>query len=197
MLKITGGSCRGRNLRLIAGDWIRPTMGRVREALFSMLAPRLAGAGVLDLYAGCGLLGLEALSRGCGRAVFVDADPRSIDLVRKNLQLCGMAERAAVVRGVLPGRGVWPAVRGFAPFDLVFLDPPYRQGLLLPTVQGLHAAGMVATDGVVVAEHEAEWALDAALEGDPTWAPLQSRRYGDTRITLLRYHEHQESGPGS
>ncbi len=171
-------------------------MGRVREALFSMLAPELAGARLLDLYAGCGLLGLEALSRGAELAIFVDAHAKSVRLIRENLQVCRLAAKGEVVQGSLPSGSVFQAVKGsrlfreagFQPFDLVLLDPPYRQGLVIPTLEALIEAGMVRPGGVVVAEHEAEWSVETVLVLGETWMPLQNRRYGDTRITLLRYN---------
>ncbi len=193
MTKITGGTNRNRKLKNIPGDWIRPTMGRVREALFSMLGSTVDGARVLDLFAGCGVLGLEALSRGAGEVVFVDENVKSVRLIRENLALCRLEERGRVVRGRLPGQTVLRAVAHHVQegegFDLLFLDPPYKKDLVVPTIEAVREYGLVRNGGVVVAEHEAGLTIESVLTLGETWLPLQNRRYGDTRITLLRYNE--------
>jgi 16S rRNA (guanine966-N2)-methyltransferase len=145
---------------------------------------------VLDLYAGTGALGLEALSRGADRAVFVDNGVAAIELVKKNVELCGFSERSAIIRRDLT-RG--PSfLRELAPvggFDLIFLDPPYRQGLVALFLRSLSELPLLALDGLVVAEEGAEVEL---AEVYPGVSLHDRRRYGDTSIWF--YQHDQEDG---
>lgn len=193
-MRIISGKCRGRLLRtpglgnVNAG--IRPTADRVKEALFSILGGRIRGARVLDLYAGTGALGLEALSRGADSAIFVDQGEGAIALIKKNVELCGLSERSVIIRRDL-ARGLsflqeFSAVGGF---DLIFLDPPYRQGLVDSFLLTLSELGLLALDGVVVGEEGAEVEL---AETYPGLQLADHRRYGDTAIWFYRHT--QEDG---
>ncbi len=171
--------------------WIRPTMGRVRESLFSMLAHQLPGATVLDLFAGCGLLGLEALSRGARQAFFVDLEWKAVQSIEKNVTLCGVPGHNTVLQGNLLHHRTWERIQQRAaprlvatppvengPFDLVFLDPPYRQGLVGGTLRILAQTSLLAPGALIVVEQEAE----AEPEPVADWHGVQNRRYGDTRL---------------
>jgi len=169
-VRITGGEFRGRVLARPRDARTRPTAGRVREAWMSIVAPLLPGARVLDLYAASGALGLEALSRGAAAATFVDVSPAAIAALRENVARLGVGDRATVRRGdALRVAAALPP----GAFDLAFADPPYGHG---------HAARLVARFRAVpfarllVVEHRA----DEAVPGDET------RRYGDTALTLCR-----------
>ena len=122
-MRVISGSAGGIPLFTVPGRGTRPTLDRVRESLFAILAPRLARARVLDLYAGTGALGIEALSRGAATCVFVESEERALRVLRRNLERTGLGERAIVRRGRLPG--ALRQVAGEAPFDLVLCDPPY------------------------------------------------------------------------
>lgn len=129
-MRIIAGAARGKRLKGFPGQNVRPTADRVREALFSMLASRIGpfdGLKVVDLFAGTGALGIEALSRGASHACFVDQDRRSIQLVHHNLDLCQLQSAATVVTS--PAESSMGRLSAFAPFDIAFLDPPYGQGL--------------------------------------------------------------------
>src|SRR5881296_2139751 len=126
MVRIIAGAFKGRRLKTPSGDAVRPTGDRVREAWFSILQRPLDGARVLDLFAGSGALGLEALSRGAARAVFVDRDRRAVEVLRANLEALGVASEEAEVRPVSAQRAVRDALSRSEAYDLVFLDPPYR-----------------------------------------------------------------------
>lgn len=171
-------------LRLVApkGTRTRPTSDRVKESMFATLgAGRLAGANVLDGYAGSGALGIEALSRGAGRATFVDRDPRAVDAIRRNLASTRLGDRATVHRrgfgGYLTGRV--PDV----PFDLVVLDPPYDlAGPELARVLALLASpGWLTADAGVVVERSAAVGPPSLPEG---WRVAWERVYGDTLVVL-------------
>jgi len=181
---------RGRRLFVPKGRDIRPTSDRVREALFSLIGQDLRGVAVLDLFAGTGALGIEALSRGADRALFVDQTPRALAVARRNLDQCGLTELAVVVRhdlrvGLPPRR----TASGRA-FDLVFLDPPYGRKLADPLLEPLGRSGFLAPNALVVVETGGGESIPD--RGGPL-RHLESRTYGDTRIHLLRV----ESGRGS
>ncbi|MGI8673189.1 MAG: 16S rRNA (guanine(966)-N(2))-methyltransferase RsmD [Luteitalea sp.] len=146
-MRIVAGAWGGRGLQGPTWNGLRPTSDRLRETLFNVLAARLPGARLLDLCAGTGAVGLEALSRGAAHVTFVDDDPRAVALIRANLLKCGVPEGYTIERrdaraASAPAAGV---------FDIVFLDPPYAQRSLDPWLET--AARSFATCGVVVLEH--------------------------------------------
>ncbi len=150
-MRIIAGSLKGRRLSSPSWEGLRPTSDKLRETLFNILAPRISGAQVLDGYAGTGALGIEALSRGAARVVFVERDRRAEALIEENLARCGIAEGYAIIRG--SAVRVFDTLRGQAashPFDIVLLDPPYDE----PPDRVIAAAGdVLAQDGIVVLEH--------------------------------------------
>ena len=181
-MRVIAGRFGGRRLQAPPGSATRPTSDRVREALFSILEAGgpVAGATVLDLYAGSGALGIEALSRGAGRAVFVERDPRAAGVLRANLAALGVAEAEADLRR----RDVLAALRDAREpgetYDLVLCDPPYRlaAGLGGPLSEAL---GPVLAPGArVVTESDRRAPLDLPLPR------IDERRYGDT---LIRIHQ--------
>jgi 16S rRNA (guanine966-N2)-methyltransferase len=182
-MRVIGGHDRGRPLRAPRGLRTRPTADRVRVSLFDMLGPAVAGARVLDLFAGTGAVGIEALSRGAARVVFVEHDQAALRALRANLAVLGASRAAARVMAgdvlrVLPDLG---AQEG--PFDLVFIDPPYATTLAARALDAL-AAARVCRDGTeVVVQHSTRTVL-------PPVAGLAThrrpRRFGDTALTFLR-----------
>ena len=146
-MRIIAGELKGR--RLESPDWpgLRPTSDRLRETLFNVIAARMAGARVVDAYAGTGAVGIEALSRGAAHVTFVERDARAIKLIERNLGRCGVRERYAIIRAGFADA----AKRLTTPFDVVFLDPPYGQAELDAAVSDV--AGLVAAGGVAVVEH--------------------------------------------
>jgi 16S rRNA (guanine966-N2)-methyltransferase len=170
-VRIVAGEFRGRRLAAPRGARTRPTADRVREALFSMLGD-VSGARVLDLYAGSGALGIEALSRGAGSAVFVDRDPRAVAAIERNLESLGLEQevlRQDAVRFLARARGT---------FDLVFCDPPYDSAsrLAAPLAQGLPA--LTSEHARIVTESDKRNPLELPF-------PLITERtYGDTRIAI-------------
>ncbi|NJD62687.1 MAG: 16S rRNA (guanine(966)-N(2))-methyltransferase RsmD [Deltaproteobacteria bacterium] len=179
-MRIVAGKWRGRPLRAPKGLAVRPTSDRVREAIFDILGERVSGTSVLDLFAGSGALGLEALSRGASRAGFVEPDPAAFAVLRKNVETLGAGEAEA---WQLDYRQALRRLRARPQrFDLVFLDPPYRKGLASESAAAPAGAGTVRDGGTVVVE-EAVRAPEASFpEG---WALFIDRRYGDTRVMLF------------
>jgi 16S rRNA (guanine966-N2)-methyltransferase len=180
-MRIVAGEFRGRRLRPVPEKGIRPTADRIREAVFNILGDRVRGAVVLDLFAGTGALGLEALSRGAAEAVFVDRMDAALRTISRNLDDLGLANRSRVIRWDL-SRNLGP-LRGRRPaFDLVFLDPPYGRGLLAPTISRLVAADCLTPGARLVAEHSTEESPPAAPGGP---VATDRRRYGKTLVSFL------------
>jgi 16S rRNA (guanine(966)-N(2))-methyltransferase RsmD len=183
-MRITGGTGRGRRLQVPAGSRVRPTSDKVKQALFNILGERVVDAAFLDLFAGAGGIGLEALSRGAAQVTFVESSPDSLAAIRKNLELPGFAGRARIV----PAK-----VKSFlkkAPehYDVVFLDPPYAEEPR-PLLELLAASGMVRPQGLVIAEH---FRKQPSPENAGALRLFREARYGDT---VLAFYELQESGP--
>jgi 16S rRNA (guanine966-N2)-methyltransferase len=171
-VRVVAGSARGRRLTTPAGEGTRPTADRVREATFNALGSLgvVEGARVLDLFAGSGAMGIEALSRGAAWATFVDRDPRALAAVRANLDATGLGDRAEVVRAEA---GRW--LGGAGRFDLAVLDPPYAtdDATWVALLEGLDA-------GVAVLESDREVSLPER------WGILRSRSYGGSVVLLAR-----------
>ncbi len=178
-MRIVGGTLGGRRITAPPGDGTRPTSDRVREALFSMLGP-LDGSRVLDLYAGSGALGLEALSRGAATAVLVDDDRRALRALRANVEALGLPAGAAVVRAGDASRVAREALARAEAYDLLFLDPPYRLAAGLAASLGDVLTGLLAPGARVVAESDRRSPMELALPVD------KERRYGDTLIRIHR-----------
>jgi 16S rRNA (guanine(966)-N(2))-methyltransferase RsmD len=177
-MRIIAGAFRGRRLHGPKGDKVRPTIDRVREAIFSMLAPEIPDSRVLDLFAGTGAMGLEALSRGAALSVFVDQSADSVRLIRENIELCGAESKSRVIR-----EPALSAIRRLASqnelFDIIFLDPPYGKGFIQETLEILEKVAQ--TDAIVVAEHHVKDESPATLG---PWIRDRERRYGDTLISI-------------
>ncbi|SDM06705.1 16S rRNA (guanine966-N2)-methyltransferase [Modicisalibacter muralis] len=175
-LRIIGGEFRRRQLAVPDSPGLRPTPDRVRETLFNWLAFELAGCRVLDLFAGTGALGFEALSRGAAHAHFVEANPAVARAIDTNLATLGATGQVTVrdASGFLSGAA--------APFDIVFLDPPFRQGLAAPACELLENRGWLADEARVYVETEAE-----LVPKVPTnWSLYREVRAGDSHGRLYR-----------
>ncbi|MDI6852344.1 MAG: 16S rRNA (guanine(966)-N(2))-methyltransferase RsmD [Deltaproteobacteria bacterium] len=179
IMRIIAGSLKGRRLATVKGR-MRPTSDKVREAIFNILGPAVLEARVLDLFAGTGALGLEALSRGARAAVFVEDHPTSLAVLRQNVETLGLAAQVEILP--LPVKaGLKKLAARQAVFELAFLDPPYGSGLAAATLEDLARAGILSPSAWVVAEHSRREALPEAVE---TLKLREMRRYGDTRVAL-------------
>lgn len=180
-MRVTGGEARGRRLRGPGGLPIRPTSDRVRKALFDVLGARVAGSSFLDVCAGSGAVGIEALSRGARHAVFLERDRRAARLIRRNLGLARWSGSHELMEGdvarslaVLSGRG--------ARFLIVFLDPPYDAPRTTEMIAA--AAALLEPDGVLVVEHRSG-AVFAPAAGPSIVRQGRTYRHGDTSLTLF------------
>lgn len=179
-MRVIAGEARGRRLETREGMEVRPTPERVKEALFNILQFQIEGRRVLDLFAGSGQLGLEALSRGAAHAVFVDASRDSLEVVKRNIRALGMEAKSSVFQMDFSAF----LLRRQEPFDIVFLDPPYRSGCLekaLPLVAAVTAPG-----GTIIAEHPTDEELPEEA-GD--FCRGRSYRYGKIYLTVYRHKE--------
>ncbi|MDD5706612.1 MAG: 16S rRNA (guanine(966)-N(2))-methyltransferase RsmD [Kiritimatiellae bacterium] len=181
-MRITGGEWCGRRIEAPRGERVRPTQDRVREALFSMLMSELPGARFLDLYAGTGVVGLEALSRGAAEAVWVESNRTVCRLAQANIDRLAGATHRVICADV--NRWLRSGGRG-QHFDIIYADPPYdaaRQQGLAGLAALLRATEAVAATGIFIAELPADSA-DGVWEG---WRPLRDRVYGQTRLLLCQ-----------
>lgn len=179
MIKIIAGEFRGRKLYTPPDLNTRPTGNRIREALFNILAFRLKDAYVLDLFAGSGALGLEALSRGAASAVFVEDDRKVCEIIAKNIGLCRVDARAGVYCGKVQNYRHYGEK-----FSLVFMDPPYQRQLVAQTLDVLAQYGWLSGGCEIVAEHEAGYlpVYDGAV-----YELMETRTYGKAALSFFVY----------
>jgi 16S rRNA (guanine966-N2)-methyltransferase len=182
-MRIVGGRLRGRNLVAPKTQAIRPTSDRLRESVFNILAHAygdpVAGARVLDLFAGTGALGIEAISRDAAFALFVDDGTEARALIRHNVDALGLGMVTRVFRRDATKLG---AAHPVEPFGLVFLDPPYRKSLATPALASLREGGWLTPDALVVVEE----AADAGFAAPQDFTELERRTYDDTVVVFLR-----------
>ncbi|APE42158.1 16S rRNA (guanine(966)-N(2))-methyltransferase RsmD [Sulfitobacter alexandrii] len=182
-MRIIAGKFRGTALAALgkgdAAAHLRPTSDRVRESLFSMLTHRnvVHGARVLDLFAGTGALGLEALSRGAREVCFVENGRVAQRLISENIRKLRVEREVTLLRNDATRLGAWP----HAAFDLVFLDPPYGKGMGQSALSAAGAHGWLTPGATVV------WEESTPMQPPEGFTPLDSRRFGDTHVTLLQF----------
>ena len=180
-MRIISGQARGKQLANVQGMEIRPTSDRVREALFSSLASKLGsfeGMNVLDLFAGTGALGLEALSRGAAHACFVDSGKQAQKLIRTNTERCALQQRCQLMP--LPVEQALERIQG--PFDLIFLDPPYRKGLVDTTITRISQLELLESDGLICAEEDKAITVPERLGN---YHRVGLKTYGSTALHLF------------
>jgi len=189
-MRIVGGKHRGRRIEAPPGQDVRPTSDRVREALFNILihghlsadgTSPLPGARVLDAFAGSGALGLEALSRGAARALFIESDSKACAAIRANAKALGETDNATVI----PGDAIKPPPCPGAPCGIVFLDPPYGRDLTAPALAALAARRWIADGAICVAE----LAIDDGISLPPSFTLLDDRNYGKARLLILKHSQ--------
>jgi 16S rRNA (guanine(966)-N(2))-methyltransferase RsmD len=188
-MRVIAGRLRGRRVDAPKGRDTRPTYDRVRESVFAIIGARVDGAAVLDLFAGSGVLGIESVSRGARAAVLVDTDPGAVRVIRRNVERLGVDEACDVRRGDAAELLERRALGG--PFDLVFVDPPYRSRLHGVILRLLGEAGRLPAGALVLVEHESRDELPESA-GDLTL--VRRERYGSTAVS---FYEAVASDPGA
>jgi 16S rRNA (guanine966-N2)-methyltransferase len=179
-MRVIAGSHRGRRLCGPQGTTLRPTSDKVREALFSILGTQVSGGRFLDLYAGTGAVGIEALSRGAATVTFVESDPKAVQLLRKNIQACQLLDRAQVREGqtnVFLQRKDWWA----GPYDVLFADPPYAALDELEILIHAWRPGLLSEHATVIIEQDSRTTLPVSIDHA---ALVRRYVYGDTALYL-------------
>lgn len=180
-MRIISGTSKGRKLVTPRSQSLRPTSDRVKESIFNILQDDIVGKVVLDLFAGTGNLGIEALSRGAKKTIFVEKGRQALRLIQRNLTQFGLEERSEILPkdairaiGILKQRG--------ESFDLILMDPPYQKGLIQKTLMKLNSYPIYHKDSILVIEHDRREPLSTVMDG---WNLIRQRRIGDTVISFL------------
>ena len=185
-MRVISGTAKGRRLASFRGNNIRPTADRVKESLFNIIASNfgpLENKKVLDLFSGTGNLGIEALSRGAAEITFVDENPRSINILKKNIDICGFTDRSEVLLTKVEN-GIRLLSKKGRRFNLVFLDPPYEKGFIEKTLKEVVNERILEEGAVVVAEHSTREKPSTEYQG---LALTDRRKYGDTEISFYSF----------
>ena len=180
-MRIISGASKGRRLKALSGRSLRPTSDRVKGSIFNILGDEVKGKAVLDLFAGTGSLGIEALSRGAAKVVFVEKSRQALSIIGRNLQETGMKARSEVLPkdvtraiGALAQRNEW--------FDLILMDPPYREGWIEKAMQIFQRTPIHHEGSLLVIEHDRREPLPKGVQG---WQVIKQRQLGDTIVSFL------------
>lgn len=180
-MRIIAGDFKGRKLIPPKNDRIRPTADRVKEAIFSMISFRVFDSLVLDLFAGTGNLGLEALSRGAQHVTFVEKSVDSIKILNQNIKLLGQVEKTEVIRG--DAINVLSKLNGAqTAYDIVFIDPPYREKLYQKILSTIVKYDIIKDEGLVIVEHPIDTDINQVC---PPLIPINEKRYGKTAVSIF------------
>ncbi len=181
-MRIIGGKHRGKKLNAPQSRHIRPTTDRMRESLFNMLehgtGSGIRGANILDLFAGSGALGLEAISRDAHHVTFIDKDPRSIKLVKQNIDLLNCADNTSCL--TMDYENI---TKPLGKFDLIFIDPPYHKEMITPALQVIHQQNLMNKNGLAIIEY----ATDEDIDFNDHFDQLKLRKMGDATFSILEY----------
>lgn len=185
-MRIIGGEARGAKIPSARKGRVRPTPAIIREALFNILGP-VEGSSWLDLYAGTGTVGLEALSRGATKVVFVEKNANLARQLSRYLNATGFKDRALVMEGESQAT-IRRLARMGSVFEFVFADPPYDSELVAKTVELCRQATIVTDGGLLILQHSRREGVDDSLL-DPSWRVVKVRHYGDTCLTIIQYRK--------
>ncbi len=192
MMKILSGSARGRRIKTLPKDpLVRPILARIKKSVFDILRFRMKGSRFLDLYAGTGAVGLEALSEGAASAVFVEQDPKCVKLIHENIDHFKFNEQAEVFR-LNATQDLSPLPK---PFDLIFMGPPYIDAaknmikLVQPTIDAIHKAGLLAPNGIIIAQHH----KSEKVESTAAFEIRREENYSETIVTFLKEPKQPEA----
>ncbi|QEK12009.1 16S rRNA (guanine(966)-N(2))-methyltransferase RsmD [Crassaminicella thermophila] len=184
-MRVIAGSSKGMRLKAPKGLDTRPTTDRVKEAIFSMINPYIMDSIILDLFAGTGSLGIEALSRGAEKAYFVDNNKNSIKIIKENVEHTGVKEKSTILFG-----DVQKLIKELASnrirFDIIFMDPPYLKGLIIPSIDIIDAENVLNKEGIIVVEHDFKDILPKCVG---RFIKLKEKKYGKTLISIYSEEE--------
>lgn len=176
-MRVISGSARGRKLSAPDGLDTRPTTDRVKESIFNIISPYLPAANILDLFAGSGAMGIEALSRASQHAVFIEQNEKALKVIKKNLTDTRLVDRAEVIRS----DAFSFLKRTKIKFDIIFLDPPYNKGLLTAAIDEIHRFSLLADGGIIVAESE----VGGELPDGSGFKLIKQSKYGKTVVSVF------------
>jgi len=182
-LKVISGELKGKKLFSAKGLKIRPTSGRLRESIFNILSNKVVDSVVLDLFAGTGAMGIEALSRGASYATFIDNDKEAVSTISKNIKACGLTERIAIARFDI-SKKIIEYTHTLHAVSLVFMDPPYNKDLITPALINLSKSRILENNASIVIEHDLRETLP---ENISVYKITDQRKYGKTFVSFLKY----------
>ncbi|MBL0699740.1 MAG: 16S rRNA (guanine(966)-N(2))-methyltransferase RsmD [Desulfosarcina sp.] len=182
-LRIIGGNLKGRRLDVMRGSVTRPTADRLREAIFNILYTRIQGAVVLDLFAGTGAMGIEALSRDAEYAVFIDNNRNACSVIKKNIISCGIDDTTTIIKRNALKRLDW--IKSIRPwFNIVFIDPPYNRNFIKPSLKNLVKSRLLKKEACIIVEHSDSEFIPEEIE---PFITIDKRKYGKSMVTFLQY----------
>lgn len=181
-MRVISGSRKGKSLKSVPGSQTRPTTDKVKEAIFNMIGPYFTGGIGLDLFAGSGGLGLEGLSRGLEKVIFVDRDLLAYQTVKANIKICGYEDQSEVYRNDSE-RALKAVMKRNISFDVIFLDPPYKKQKLIDLLQVMSQAKMLSENGSIVCEHSSDLELPKSV-GDFTM--IKTAKYGIIGLSIFQ-----------
>jgi len=182
-VRVISGTVKGRNLKAVPGMNTRPTTDKVKEAIFSMIGPYFDGGLVLDLFAGAGGLGIEAMSRGIEQGIFIDIERASVDIIRQNLQSTGLIEQSEVYRNSAE-QALKVLQRRELKFDLIFVDPPYRMKKMDELLVNIEARQLLVEGAIVVVEHDSRTQYAEQIGG---FNCIRKAEYGETTVSIYEW----------
>lgn len=181
-MRVIAGKAKGCPLKAVPGMSTRPTTDKVKEAIYSMIGPYFEGGNVLDLFAGTGGMGIEALSRGMDKGIFVDIEKKSIDVIRFNLERARLSQLAEVFRNDAE-RALFALHKREFQFDLIILDPPYSQHVIPKLLSIISELNLLANNGLIVLEYAKN--TQVIIEERYQMEQIKHVEYGDTTVTIL------------
>jgi 16S rRNA (guanine966-N2)-methyltransferase len=179
-MRVVSGKCKGTSLKSVPGNSTRPTTDKVKEAIFNIIGPYFNGGIGLDLFAGSGGLGIEGLSRGLEKVIFVDRDGKAIQTIKENVTFCGLEEHSEVYRNEA-NRALKALIKRGLLIDVVFLDPPYKKQQLLALLTEMEQSQLIAREGVIVCEHSHDVELPEQIGN---FQRTKREKYGIIHITI-------------
>lgn len=179
-MRVVSGDCKGRPLKAVPGNTTRPTTDKVKEALFNMIGPYFSGGIGLDLFAGSGGLGIEALSRGLEKVIFIDRDAKAIQVIHENIKACKLEASAEVYRNDAD-RALKALIKREIVFDYIFLDPPYKKQQLINIIEKIDENKLLNNGGFIVCEHSHDVELP---ETTGVFSQIKHEKYGMIAITI-------------
>lgn len=179
-MRVVSGVCKGRPLKAVPGSSTRPTTDKVKEAIFNMIGPYFEGGLGLDLFAGSGGLGLEALSRGLDKVIFIDRESKAIQIIHENIKACQLEEKVEVYRNDAD-RALKALIKREIKFNYIFLDPPYKKQQLVSLMEKIDEQELVQTSGIIVCEHSFDVELPQIVG---QFMQTKHEKYGIIAVTI-------------